>query len=96
MKRLYYTNKRMICIFAVLFIIGVYATTNTYPIKLLHHVSAFCYLTIIILWAATIRIRIVDKEVRVRILVSCAFMVLLFFLRMCKYTYFPEDAMIRE
>ncbi len=96
MKRLYYTNKRMICIFAVLFIIGVYATTNTYPIKLLHHVSAFCYLTIIILWAATIRIRIVDKEVRIRILVSCAFMVLLFFLRMCKYTYFPEDAMIRE
>ncbi len=96
MKRLYYTNKRMICIFAVLFIIGLFATTNIYPFKSLHSVSAFSYLAMIILWAATVRIRIVDKEVRVRILISCAFMVLLFFLRMCKYTYFPEDTMIRE
>ncbi len=51
MKRLYYTNKRMICIFAVLFIFGLLSSMNIYPLNLAHHDSAFSYLAMIILCA---------------------------------------------
>ncbi|MBQ7582841.1 MAG: hypothetical protein IJU25_08490, partial [Lachnospiraceae bacterium] len=54
------------------------------------------YLIMIILWAVTIRRRIVDDAIRHRILTACIFMVILFFLRMCKYSYFPEDVYVME
>ncbi|MCR5269145.1 MAG: hypothetical protein K6E16_11605 [Lachnospiraceae bacterium] len=61
-----------------------------------HHLSTFSYLIMIILWAVTIRRRIVDDAIRHRILTACIFMVILFFLRMCKYSYFPEDVYVME
>ncbi|MCR5501477.1 MAG: hypothetical protein K6F53_00550 [Lachnospiraceae bacterium] len=60
-----------------------------------HNLSTFSYLAIIIIWAQTVRQRIDDPGVRSRLLIACAFMVLLFFLRMCKYSYF-ENITVRE
>ena len=56
----------------------------------LHHLTTFAYLTIIMIWAQSIRQRIDEGKVRNRILTACALMVLLFFLRMCKYSYFEN------
>jgi hypothetical protein len=50
----------------------------------------------ILIWAVSIRRRIVDDRIRFRILAACLFMVFLFFLRMCKFSYFPDDVYINE
>lgn len=96
MERINFTNRKLIRIFVILLAIGIIGQLSLYPFNYFHHTAAFAYLTMIILWAVTIKQRIIDEKVRDRILISCTFMIALFFLRMCKYTYFPDDVMVRE
>ncbi len=95
MERINFASRKKIIICAILFFTGI--VTCMIPVRgyMPHNLSAFSYLAMIIIWAQTVRQRIVDPEVRQRILIACAFMVFLFFLRMCKFSYF-EDVMIRE
>lgn len=94
MDRLKYINKNIVIITAVLFVLGI--ITCGIPVRgwMPHHLSAFCYLTMIIIWGTTIDQRVVDELVRRRMLIACGFMVLLFFLRMCKYSFFPEMPLV--
>ena len=89
MDRLKYINKNIVIITAELFVLGI--ITCGIPVRgwMPHHLSAFCYLTMIIIWGTTIGQRVVDELVRRRMLIACGFMVLLFFLRMWKYSFFP-------
>ena len=96
MGRLQFANKRIIATYLFFFALALVATMLPLPVVKFHHIQTFSYITIIIIWAVRIRKRIVDPEVRHRILIACFFMILLFFLRMCKYSYFDEDDLIRE
>ena len=83
-------------IFTGLFVTGIITCMIPVSVIKLHHIPAFAYITMILIWAVTIRRRIVDDRIRHRILAACFFMVLLFFLRMCKFSYFPEDVYVNE
>ena len=96
MERLSFANKRIIFIFAALFITAIVCCMTPLSIIKFHHIPAFCYITMILIWASSIRRRIADGKIRHRILAACMFMVFLFFLRMCKFSYFPYDDDINE
>lgn len=95
MERINFASRKKIIICAILFFTGI--VTCMIPVRgyMPHNLSTFSYLAIIIIWAQAVRQRIDDPKVRHRILIACAFMVLLFFLRMCKYSYF-ENITVRE
>lgn len=61
-----------------------------------HNMSAFSYCVLVIIWGLSIRRRILDIKVRHRIMTSCVFMILLFLLRMCKFSFFPDLVDIEE
>ena len=94
MNRLNLVNKKVVHVFVLLFIVAVIFTFFPVSVTKLHHMHAFSYLTMIMLWAFTIRMRITDKFIRDRIQIACFFMVMLFFLRMCKYSFFPGMPMV--
>ena len=96
MERLAFANKKNIVIFSAFFIAGV--ITCMMPIHgwRPHHITAFCYISMIIIWALIIRRRILNEKVRHRILIACIFMVLLFFFRMCKFSFFPDIYILEE
>ncbi len=83
-------------IFAGLFVTGMVTCMIPVSVIKIHHVPAFAYVTMILIWAVSVRRRIVDEKIRKRILAACFFMVFLFFLRMCKFSYFPEDVYVNE
>ena len=83
-------------IFFALFLAGIVTCILPVSVTKLHHLPAFSYITLILIWAVSIRRRIVDDEIRRRILTACFFMVFLFFLRMCKFSYFPDDVYVNE
>ncbi len=95
-ERLNFANKKTMLIFSGLFIVGIITCMIPVSVIRLHHIPAFAYITMILIWAVSIRRRIVDAKIRHRILAACFFMVLLFFLRMCKFSYFPDDVYINE
>ncbi len=82
--------------FFVLLFTGIVTCMLPVSITKLHHLPAFSYITVILIWAVSIRRRIVDERIRHRILAACIFMVFLFFLRMCKFSYFPDDVYVNE
>ena len=96
MEKLNFINKRIVILCGILFAVGIITCLTPVSITRLHHLSAFSYLTIILIWTVSIQRRIIDAKIRHRMLAACVSMVLLFFLRMCKYSYFPEDVMINE
>ena len=96
MERISFANKKIMFIFAGLFVLGIVTCMIPVSIIKLHHIPAFAYITMILIWAVSIRRRIVDDRIRHRILAACFFMVFLFFLRMCKFSYFPDDVYINE
>lgn len=83
-------------IFFPLFLTGIVTCMLPVSVTKLHHLPAFSYITMILIWAVSIRRRIVDDAIRHRILTACVFMVFLFFLRMCKFSYFPDDVYVNE
>ncbi|MBR5420636.1 MAG: hypothetical protein IK115_05765 [Lachnospiraceae bacterium] len=96
MERLRFADKRILLIIAVLFLVGI--VSNLIPVRhfVPHHISAFCYVILIMIWAMTLRRRLLDAEVSRRILMICFFMLLLFFLRMCKFSFFTGIDVINE
>ncbi len=95
MNRLNYVNKKVAFLFVVLFLTGiVFTMIPVYGLRP-HHIAAFAYLTMIMMWSVTIQTRVTDRQIRRHILVACFFMVLLFILRMCKFSYFPDMTMAR-
>ena len=96
MERLNFANKRIMFVFAGLFVIGIITCMIPVSVIKLHHIPAFAYITMILLWAVSIRRRIVDDRIRHHILAACIFMVFLFFLRMCKFSYFPNVVYVNE
>ncbi len=96
MERLKFIDKRLYFVFAALFLAGILFTGI--PVKGLmpHHLALFSYCTLIILWALSINRRILNGKVRRRILIACVFMILLFFLRMCKFSFFDGELRVLE
>ncbi len=96
MGRSSFANKKIMLIFGILFVVGIVTCMIPVSVIKLHHLPAFAYITMILIWAVSVWRRIVDAKIRRRILAACFFMVLLFFLRMCKFSYFPDDVYINE
>ena len=96
MERLRFADKRILFILPMLILAGI--VTNMIPaVKYMpHHLSAFCYMALIIIWGMTLRRKLLDHAVCSRILAACAFMLLLFFLRICKFSFFPSDTLAQE
>ena len=95
MNRLNYVNKKTVSVFAVLFLTGIVFTMIPVHGLRPHHIATFSYMVMIMMWSVTIQTRVTDRQIRRRILIACFFMVLLFVLRMCKYSYFPDMIMAR-
>ena len=83
-------------VFGLLFVTGIIGCMVPVSVAKIHHIPAYAYITMILIWAVSVRRRIVDGRIRTRILIACAFMVFLFFLRMCKFSYFPDDVYVNE
>ena len=96
MERLSFSNKKIMLIFAGLFVTGMVTCMIPVSVIKLHYVPAFAYITMILIWAVSIRRRIVEDRIKHRILAACGFMIFLFFLRMCKFSYFPGDFLVNE
>ena len=96
MERLNFADKKIMVICGALIITGMVTCMLPVSVTKLHHLPAFSYLILILLWAITVKRRVINPDVRHRMLIGCAFMAMLFFLRMCKFSYFPDDVMINE
>ena len=95
MNRLNYVNKKVAFLLVVLFLTGIIFTMiPVYGLRP-HHIATFAYLTMIMMWSVTIQTRVTDRQIRRHILIACFFMILLFVLRMCKFSYFPDMTMAR-
>ena len=95
MNRLNYVNKKIAFLFALLFLMGIVFTMIPVHGLRPHHIATFAYLVMIMMWSVTIQTRVTDRQIGRRILIACFFMVLLFGLRMCKFSYFPNVTMAR-
>ncbi|MBO5597268.1 MAG: hypothetical protein J5943_01505 [Oribacterium sp.] len=96
MERLKFIDKRLYAVFAVLFLAGIVFTGIPVKRFMPHHLALFSYCAMIILWALSLNRRILNAKVRRRILIACVFMVLLFFLRMCKFSFFDGELRVLE
>ena len=96
MERLKLANKRVFIACILFLAAGI--ITCMIPVRgfVPHNMPAFSYCTLIIIWGLSIRRRILDTKVRRRILISCVFMLMLFLLRMCKFSFFPDLDDIEE
>ncbi|MCR4807270.1 MAG: hypothetical protein K5857_06305 [Lachnospiraceae bacterium] len=89
MERLIFAKKKIIVNIFLLFVVGVITCMIPVSGYMPHDLSALFYCTIIILWGLIVKRRTFNVGVRDRVLLSCVFMVFLFFLRMCKFSFFP-------
>ncbi|MCR4960379.1 MAG: hypothetical protein K6A74_02915 [Lachnospiraceae bacterium] len=96
MERIRLVGKKNIVIIAALFVFAI--ITAMIPVRNLtpHHMSAFAYLIILILWGQMIQQRVIADTVRHRILMACVAMIFLFVLRMCKFSFFPDVIDVEE
>ncbi len=96
MERLNFANKKLIAEFFIFLVAAL--ITCMIPVRgwMPHNISALSYITIIIMWALTIRRRIIKDEVRHRILIACIFMALLFVFRMSKFSFFRGADILLE
>lgn len=51
MERLSFINKKTVAVFAIMFVLGIVSTMIPVAIIKVHHIPAFAYLIIIILWS---------------------------------------------
>ena len=96
MERLHFANKKTIAVMCLLFMAGIITCMIPVTGRRPHNLSGLCYCTIIMLWALTIKGRIIDPFVRKRILAACFFMIFLFFLRTCKFSFFGDEPFVLE
>ena len=96
MERFKIADKRVFIVCLLLLAAGI--ITCMIPVRgfVPHNMSAFSYCSLVIIWGLSIRRRILDIKVRHRIMTSCVFMILLFVLRMCKFSFFPGIVEIEE
>ncbi len=96
MERFKIADKGIFIVCLMLFAAGI--ITCMIPVRgfVPHNMSAFSYCSLVIIWGLSIRRRILDIKVRHRIMTSCVFMILLFMLRMCKFSFFPDLVEIEE
>ncbi|MBP5609375.1 MAG: hypothetical protein J6X66_14045 [Lachnospiraceae bacterium] len=96
MERFKIADKRIFIVCLLFFATGI--ITCMIPVRgfVPHNMSAFSYCSLVIIWGLSIRRRILDIKVRHRIITSCVFMILLFILRMCKFSFFPDLVEIEE
>ena len=66
------------------------------PLWVFHSFSAFVYIAILLAWGLTVRSRILHDRIRRLLLCSCAFMILIFVLRICRYDLFRESLKVGE
>ena len=96
MERLRFADKRILIILPMLVLAGIVANLIPAVDYMPHHLSAFCYIALIILWGMTLRRRLPDSAVSRRIIAACILMLLLFFLRICKFSFFPTNSLAQE
>ena len=87
-------QKRRIAAFLAVLLLAVLT-----PLPLLrnfHSPAAFLYTGLILAWAMTVRRRILNRRIRQLLLSCCAFMFLIFILRICRYDLFREFPRISE
>lgn len=96
MERFRFADKRIIITCVILHILGILFCMM--PVEHLkpHNMSTYCYCILVIVWGLSIKRRILDEKVRHRIITSCIFMLLLFFLRMWKHSFFPDVIPVEE
>ena len=64
MERLSFANKRIMIVFFALFLAGIVTCILPVSVTKLHHLPAFSYITMILIWSVSIRRRIVDDAIR--------------------------------
>ena len=96
LERFRFADKRIIITCVILHILGILFCMM--PVEHLkpHNMSTYCYCILVIVWGLSIKRRILDEKVRHRIITSCIFMLLLFFLRMWKHSFFPDVIPVEE
>ncbi len=96
LERFRFADKRIIITCVILHILGIlFCMMHVEHLKP-HNISTYCYCILVIVWGLSIKRRILDEKVRHRIITSCIFMLLLFFMRMWKHSFFPDVVPIEE
>ena len=96
MERFRFADKRIIITCIILHISGIIFCMLPVKDLMPHNLATFSYCTLIIVWGISIKRRILDGKVRRRIIASCISMLLLFFLRMWKHSFFPGVVPVEE
>ncbi len=96
MERFRFADKRILVTCVILHILGIICCMIHVDHLKPHNLSTFSYCILVIVWGISIKRRILDGKVRHRIITSCIFMLLLFFMRMWKYSYFPDVIPVEE
>ena len=94
MLRFSRVQKKQTAVFACLLLLAVLG--NFPPLWVFHSFSTFVYIAIILAWGLTVRSRILQVRIRRLLLCSCAFMILIFVLRICRYDLFRESREVGE
>ena len=91
-----FADKRILLTIAILFVVGMGTCLIPAREYVPHHLSAFAYVVLIVIWGMTLQRRILDDAVSRRLRVVCDFMLLLFFLRICRFSFFPDSDIVNE
>lgn len=96
LERFRFADKRIIITCVILHILGILFCMMRVEHLKPHNMSTYSYCVLVIVWGLSIKRRILDGKVRHRIIASCVFMLLLFFMRMWKHSFFPDVVPIEE
>lgn len=73
------------------FLFGGFLHVALYGVDFCDCICQIYYAALVLAWGTTIKKRIVDRRIRIRLMVAAAMMVMLFIMQMCKFKLFVDD-----
>jgi hypothetical protein len=96
MRQCFAGENRRLTVLTVSFLAAVGLNILDELFQCMRDLTSCVYIGVILAWALSISHRIVDTNIRRWLLMASGFMILLFVLRLCKYTFFIESVTIQE
>ena len=90
MQKLPITDKKKIAFFCILLLAAVVLGPIPREVIHIHNIHSIIYMIIIVGWGMSVRLRIIQADIRKLLCISAGFMLGLFMLRICRFSYFSD------
>ena len=90
MTKLPITDKKNTAFFCILLLAAVILGPVPREVIHIHNIHSIIYMIIIVGWIMTLRLRIIQDDIRRFLCISAGFMLGLFMLRICRFSYFSD------